>query len=269
VFSSNSTPHPSVKFAPSPTILKDTKNNNASTDTATFQNSKNISTDLPPSIIISNPSQQFYKQQHQQHQQQAPVSPNAQLYQKLLKLISSSSSYSEQINSQMSTLLANPNIKAQLKQLHSQLLKNPNQYLPQLESILLDKEGSPVTPRPPPPPTSVHEQGTDLSVNRTQKKTQQQSFENYSVGTNNLISIPTNMTKNNTSNTLNNNNNSNKSVYLASEFQHHCQDDLLDLREYYAKDEAKRYVSVNSSIGKNQSVLSHSQRNNSREPTKQ
>lgn len=215
---------------------------------------------LAPSILISNPSQMSFQQQQQQ---QGPASPNAQLYQKLLKLISSSSSYSEQINSQMSTLLANPNIKAQLKQLHSQLLKNPNQYLPQLESILLDKEVPQPMPQPQPLP-SVHDHGTaDLaSTNRTQHKKsqqQQQSFENYTTSSHlnsNINSV---------------NSNINKNVYLsASDIQHHCPQDLLDLREYYAKDDAKRFVTVNSSISKSQPILNHSQtRNPSREFTKQ
>lgn len=64
------------------------------------------------------------------------TSPNVQLYQKLLHLVSADFS-SSQLSSQMSTLLSNPNIRARLKQLHVQLLQDPNQYWPKLESILL------------------------------------------------------------------------------------------------------------------------------------
>ena len=63
-------------------------------------------------------------------------SPNAQLYQKLLKLVSESNESSPQLSFQMNTLLSNPNIKTQLKKLHSQLLQNPNEYIPKLETIL-------------------------------------------------------------------------------------------------------------------------------------
>ncbi|CAF0750145.1 unnamed protein product [Brachionus calyciflorus] len=67
-----------------------------------------------------------------------PISPNAQLYQKLLKLVSDSVDLTDsEISKQMSTLLSNPHIKTRLKQLHSQLLQDPNQYWPKLESILL------------------------------------------------------------------------------------------------------------------------------------
>ena len=144
-----------------------------------------------------------------------PQSPNAQLYQKLLKLISSSSSYSEQINSQMNTLLANPNIKAQLKQLHTQLLKNPNQYLPQLENILLDSS-----------PT--------LSLNSTS-------------------------TSNNNNYINNNNNNDYKENYnskdnlLITENDESPQD-LLDLRQYYARDDETKRFNNNKNILINQRI---------------
>lgn len=144
-------------------------------------------------------------------QQSGPTSPNAQLYQKLLKLISSSSSYSEQINSQMNALLSNPNIKAQLKQLHSQLLKNPSQYLPQLENILLEKPASPTVTQ------QVSKQTTDSPHKKSQE--QQQSFENYKTQT----------------------------IYMDEQ----SPQDLLDLRQYYAKDEAKRYATINSIYTKN------------------
>lgn len=67
-------------------------------------------------------------------------SPNAVLYQKLLELVSTSADLANQseLSTQMSTLLSNPNIKARLKQLHTQLLKDPNEYWPKLENILLD-----------------------------------------------------------------------------------------------------------------------------------
>lgn len=67
-------------------------------------------------------------------------SPNALLYQKLLELVSNSADLANQseLSSQMNTLLSNPNIKARLKQLHTQLLKDPNEYWPKLENILLD-----------------------------------------------------------------------------------------------------------------------------------
>ena len=250
MFSSTSAPHPSVKILQSATIPKETKKN-VSIDNTTFQNSKNVCTDLPPSIIISNSSQQQYHQQHP-NQQQAPVSPNAQLYQKLLKLISSSSSYSEQINSQMNTLLANPNIKAQLKQLHSQLLKNPNQYLPQLENILLDKDASTVISHQLPVSQLASKNDQDLTKNQTQKKNQK-LFENYRIITNKTSGINNNMTYNNK------NYISNKNAYLASELKHKFPQDLLDLREYYANDEVKRFTSDNHSTNKSQPILNHSQ----------
>jgi hypothetical protein len=65
------------------------------------------------------------------------ISPNGHLYHKLLRLVSNSTDYSEAIASQMDTLLANPNIKSQLKKLHMQLLQDPDQYLKQLEHIQL------------------------------------------------------------------------------------------------------------------------------------
>ncbi len=64
------------------------------------------------------------------------MSPNTQLYQKLLHLVSHSTYQSNEIMSNMNTLLSNPNIITQVKKLHSQLLKDPNQYLPQLENII-------------------------------------------------------------------------------------------------------------------------------------
>lgn len=64
------------------------------------------------------------------------MSPNTQLYQKLLHLVSHSTYPSNEIMSNMSTLLSNPNIISQVKKLHTQLLKDPNQYLPQLENII-------------------------------------------------------------------------------------------------------------------------------------
>jgi hypothetical protein len=68
------------------------------------------------------------------------ASPNALLYQKLLELVSNSADLANQneLSTQMNTLLSNPNIKARLKQLHTQLLKDPNEYWPKLENILLD-----------------------------------------------------------------------------------------------------------------------------------
>ena len=58
------------------------------------------------------------------------------LYQKLLELISSTSIQNEKINSELDSLLSNPEIKNKLMQLHQELLKNPNQYLMQIENFL-------------------------------------------------------------------------------------------------------------------------------------
>jgi hypothetical protein len=69
---------------------------------------------------------------------------NALLYEKLMNLVSDSSIdlSNEQMSVQINRLLSNPNIKHQLKQLHSQLLANPSHYLPQLENILLSGSSS-------------------------------------------------------------------------------------------------------------------------------
>lgn len=122
----------------------------------------------------------------------------------------------------MHTLLSNPNIKAQLKQLHSQLLKNPNQYLPQLENILLDKSPSPPPSQPVTQPSSTsqpaHPSVNSNSRNQTTepKKTSiQQSYENF--------------------------NKNQQNVYYEEARQPSTQD-LLDLRQYYAKDETKRII---------------------------
>ena len=74
--------------------------------------------------------------------------PNAALYQKLLQLVSMSSTYGDQVNSQMNDLLSNPEIRLQLRQLHTQLLKNPNQFLPKLEALLLKQASVEATGKP-------------------------------------------------------------------------------------------------------------------------
>ena len=94
--------------------------------------------------------QQYLEQQYllQKNQSQKslrqsppkPISPNTQLYHQLVKLLSNPTPGSENnllISSQIEALLANPKIKSQLKQLHSQLLQNPDLYIPQLEQIVL------------------------------------------------------------------------------------------------------------------------------------
>ncbi|RNA26689.1 hypothetical protein BpHYR1_030289, partial [Brachionus plicatilis] len=67
-----------------------------------------------------------------------PSSPNAQLYHKLLKLVSDSVNLSDsELSSQFNVLMSNGHIRTRLKQLHTQLLQDPNHYWPKLEKILL------------------------------------------------------------------------------------------------------------------------------------
>lgn len=70
--------------------------------------------------------------------QTGPSSPNALLYHKLLKLVSDSVNLSDsELSSQFNVLMNNPHIRSRLKQLHMQLLQDPNHYWPKLEKILL------------------------------------------------------------------------------------------------------------------------------------
>ncbi len=68
-------------------------------------------------------------------------SPNAVLYQKLLRMISSSNDMGV-MSSQMSSLLANPVVKERLQRLHQQLLLNPGHFLPKFENIIRSDLGS-------------------------------------------------------------------------------------------------------------------------------
>ena len=86
--------------------------------------------------IKTTPNNNMAPRSENSNQENKNPSPNAQLYQKLLKLVSESNESSPQLSFQMSTLLSNPNIKTQLKKLHNQLLQNPNEYIPKLETIL-------------------------------------------------------------------------------------------------------------------------------------
>lgn len=70
--------------------------------------------------------------------QAGPSSPNALLYHKLLKLVSDSVNLSDsELSSQFNVLMNNAHIRTRLKQLHTQLLQDPNHYWPKLEKILL------------------------------------------------------------------------------------------------------------------------------------
>jgi hypothetical protein len=66
-------------------------------------------------------------------------SPNSILYQQLLKLLSNNSNSSQMSDTEINLLLAKPKIREQLKQLHMQLLNNPDLYLPQLEQVILSR----------------------------------------------------------------------------------------------------------------------------------
>jgi hypothetical protein len=63
------------------------------------------------------------------------VSPNTLLYQKLFKMISSSSDVSV-MSGEMNKLLENPVVKERLQRLHQQLLQNPGHFLPKFENII-------------------------------------------------------------------------------------------------------------------------------------
>jgi hypothetical protein len=65
------------------------------------------------------------------------ISPNTVLYQQLLKLLSNNSNAPQMSEAEINCLLAKPKIREQLKQLHTQLLQNPDLYLPQLEQVIL------------------------------------------------------------------------------------------------------------------------------------
>lgn len=79
----------------------------------------------------------LFKSLYQQSKTQ--ITNNTQLYHKLLEILSNSNQTTNNnanLGVNVDSLLSNPKIKDQLRQLHTQLLENPDIYIPQLEQIV-------------------------------------------------------------------------------------------------------------------------------------
>lgn len=140
-------------------------------------------------------------------------SPNALLYQKLLELVSTSADLANQneLSTQMSTLLSNPNIKARLKQLHTQLLKDPNEYWPKLENILLDDSKLQKQMLPPKDQIKITQDLIDL------KNFYSKEYFNNNNSNNNNNNVNSTMTINNNNSSCNINGSNSNGYYSKTQ----------------------------------------------------
>jgi hypothetical protein len=195
--------------------------------------------------------QQYLEQQYllQKNQSQKslrqsppkPISLNTQLYHQLVKLLSNPTPGSENnplISTQIEALLANPKIKGQLKQLHSQLLQNPDLYIPQLEQIVLASS------------TSSPSSSTTSSISA--KQPLQSSISGKSNFTKNFKKGNVSFNLNPTTHDLNPAN----SINLAN--------DLLDLKSFYTTNSPNNNNKTNLSqnnVGKTLSIAQELNKN--------